>query len=288
MTGWLIYHQADIQRNRVFIDKWIEAGHRRNVHLQLVTIQQLRFGIRNNAPFLQLDGQDALPSFAVMRVQQPLLSLQLESMGIPVFNNARVSRICNDKRLTHSLLQGSVPMMDTAFVDADTNQQPFAFPVVVKAAHSCGGRHVFLCRDEQSYSLALKACAPDAAVVQPLCDTPGKDVRVYVLGNRIVKTMMRYSADGDFRSNLGQGGDAQPYPLDTEPLQHVEHILSLFSFDLVGIDFIFHQGKLVFNEIEDAVGTRMLYIHTEMDIVSMYLDHILERISLISNSNVTI
>ncbi len=204
-----------------------------------------------------------------------------------MFNNAQVARICNDKRLTHNALQGIVPMMDTAFVEADTFVQPFDFPVVVKAAHSCGGRHVFLCQDEQSYRLALSTCAPDAVVVQPLCDTPGKDVRVYVLGNRIVQTMMRFSSDGDFRSNLGQGGNTQPYSLDAETHQYVERILGQFSFDLAGIDFIFHQGKLVFNEIEDAVGTRMLYIHTNMDIVAMYLDHIAERLSIYGN-NVTI
>lgn len=279
MTGWLVYRREDVQRNQFFINKWMESGAARNVSMKLVTLEELSFGVKSNQPFLLRHGQNKRPAFIVMRVQQPLLSLHLESMDIPVFNNAHVARICNDKRLTHNALQGIVPMMDTAFVEADTFKRSFDFPVVVKAAHSCGGRHVFLCQDEQSYRLALNACAPDAVVVQPLCDTPGKDVRVYVLGNRIVQTMMRFSSDGDFRSNLGQGGNAQPYSLDAETRQYVERILGQFSFDLAGIDFIFHQGKLVFNEIEDAVGTRMLYIHTNMDIVAMYLDHIVKRLS---------
>jgi glutathione synthase/RimK-type ligase-like ATP-grasp enzyme len=102
---------------------------------------------------------------------------------------------------------------------------------------------------------------------------------VYVLGDTMVQTMMRFSNDGDFRSNLGQGGNAAPYKLDEETLGHVKTIQSLFTFGLVGIDFIFHQGNLVFNEIEDAVGTRMLYIHTELNIVERYLDHILSVIA---------
>ncbi|NLG58257.1 MAG: hypothetical protein GX540_07585, partial [Clostridiales bacterium] len=44
---------------------------------------------------------------------------------------------------------------------------------------------------------------------------------------------------------------------------------------LIGVDFLFHQGRLLFNEIEDAVGTRMLYALGEGDIVRDYLAHIL-------------
>ena len=49
---------------------------------------------------------------------------------------------------------------------------------------------------------------------------------------------------------------------------------------LVGIDFIYHQGRLVFNEAEDAVGTRMLYMHTARDIADEYLSLILSRVSM--------
>ncbi len=40
----------------------------------------------------------------------------------------------------------------------------------------------------------------------------------------------------------------------------VEEICRLFDFGLAGIDFIVEEGgSLVFNEIEDVVGARMLY-----------------------------
>lgn len=279
MTGWLVYQKSEVTRNKVFIDKWMQAAALRHVTLHLIYVEDLAFGVQDNLPFLHWQGAAHKPDFVVMRVQQPLLSLHVTRMGIPCYNNAEVARICNDKRLTHLLLQGLVPMMDTAFLEGNTCSHPFAYPVVVKAAHSCGGRHVFLCRDDAAFAEAVASCAPDGVVVQPLCDTPGKDVRVYVLGNRIITSMMRFSSDGDFRSNLGQGGDAVYYPLDSETNRHVKAILGQFSFGLCGIDFIFHQGKLVFNEIEDAVGTRMLYIHTDIDIVRLYLDYILDQLT---------
>ena len=41
------------------------------------------------------------------------------------------------------------------------------------------------------------------------------------------------------------------------------------------VDFVFHQGKAYLNEIEDAVGTRMLYQFTDVKIVEEYMDLIL-------------
>ena len=44
--------------------------------------------------------------------------------------------------------------------------------------------------------------------------------------------------------------------------------------DYYGIDFVFDNGKAVFNELEDAVGARMVYANTEIDIIGMYIDYI--------------
>ncbi len=279
MNAWLVYEKDNTKRNYKFIRHWISLGKENGIRFRLVLREQLFYGVENNKLALKIKGEDLRPDFAVMRLNAPLLSKHMEDMGIPVFNNAKVAYVCNDKRLTHSVLAGQVPMMDTAFVDAESKTAPFNYPVVVKASNSCGGRKVFLCDNDEAYNAALQSCRPDTAVVQPLSDTTGKDVRVYVLNNRILQTMMRFSTNGDFRSNIGQGGDAVPYELDGETRKYVDKIISNFDFSFVGIDFIFNKGRLVFNEIEDAVGTRMLFAHTYIDPVKEYLDYIIKYIS---------
>lgn len=273
MTGWLVYERANVARNQFFIDRWLEGAQRRGIALTLLYGDTLAFGIREGLPFARLDGQEGRPDFVVMRLQHPVLSEHLEKMGIAVYNTARVAGICNDKWATYNLFSQVLPMMDTAWANQDTAICPFPYPVVVKANHGCGGRGVFCARNADDFRRALAAIAPDSAVVQPLCDTPGQDVRVYVLGQEIVATMLRHS-DQDFRSNVGLGGGFQPYALNSELEGYVRLVMAQFSFGLVGIDFIFHQGRLVFNEIEDAVGTRMLYAHTQRDIAADYLDWI--------------
>ncbi len=87
--------------------------------------------------------------------------------------------------------------------------------------------------------------------------------------------MMRRS-NHDFRSNINQGGDAIPWQLGEKEEKWVREIAAAFDFGLAGVDFILHKGRLLLNEVEDAVGTRMLYA-SGYDVVPDYLDLILER-----------
>ena len=268
MRGWLIYEQENIQRNTRFIDFFMDAAKKRNVNLQLITTAEIAFGVQSSGLFLCPE----TPDFAVVRCMRPDLSRHLESMGVKVFNNACVSEICNDKQKTHAFfVENGLPCLDTAFVRPDCPLHPFDYPVVVKASSGCGGRQVYLCKNEAAYLEKLALIAPDTAVVQPLCDTPGRDVRAYVLDGKMIQAMERYS-DGDFRSNFGLHGLARPTELTGEMQQYIDTIASILKPSLVGIDFIFHRGKPYLNEIEDAVGTRMLYQFTSLQIVEEYMD----------------
>lgn len=66
-----------------------------------------------------------------------------------------------------------------------------------------------------------------------------------------------------------------PYELGKEEKTIVEKLLSRWHFDFAGIDFIRDdKGQLLFNEIEDVVGSRMYYQCYEEDILSVYLNYI--------------
>ena len=65
-----------------------------------------------------------------------------------------------------------------------------------------------------------------------------------------------------------------PYKLSASEEALVLKIASLLKFDYIGIDFVFNKGKIVFNEIEDSVGARMVYEKTDIDILRLYCDYI--------------
>lgn len=271
MRGWLIYEPDNIPRNARFIDFFMTAAKTRGVALQLLSTPEIMLGVRQGALFLQPER----PDFAVVRCMRPDLSRHLEKMGVRVFNSALVSEICNDKQKTHAFfVENGFPCLDTAYVRPDCPAHPFDYPVVVKASGGCGGRQVYLCPDEKTYRERLSGIFPDTAVVQPLCDTPGRDVRAYMLGGRLIQAMERYS-QGDFRSNFGLHGLARPITLTEEMQRQAERAAALLGLALAGVDFVFHRGKAYLNEIEDAVGTRMLYQFTNIQIVEEYMDFIL-------------
>lgn len=264
MTGRLFYTPEGAARNRRFIDFWMAAASKCGVRMELHLTDE------------PLPAEK--PDFAVVRAMDPALSLRLEQMGIPVFNPASVSACCNDKWKTYCLASSlGVPFPETVYVPDPAFLPSAPYPYVLKACGGHGGTQVYLIRDEREAYAASEALKGVPSVLQRPVSDLGRDVRVYILGDRILASMLRVS-DTDFRSNFCLGGRAVPYTLSAEETEMVRAFQSALPFGLAGIDFLFDRGKAVFNEIEDVVGCRMLYTHTEIRPVELYLDWILQRL----------
>lgn len=220
-----------------------------------------------------------IPDLVVMRSVNPSLSAYLESKGARVWNDSFVARICNDKWATYGYLrERGIESLPTRLVTRETLVSgPFDFPGVLKSRDGHGGTEVFWAKNRVELMTAFQKIGQKSAVWQSPASDLGKDLRVYVLGKKIVVAMLRESNDG-FRSNFCLGASASVYPLSEEEKRRVDQITDLFSFGLAGIDFIFHQGRVVINEIEDVVGSRMIYSRTDLDIASLYVDFMLRTL----------
>ncbi|MBR4483682.1 MAG: hypothetical protein IKO97_00630, partial [Erysipelotrichaceae bacterium] len=86
------------------------------------------------------------------------------------------------------------------------------------------------------------------------------------------------SSDSDFRANFKLGGNAEIVDVPADVERMVKTIVPELMPDFVGIDFIFSDGKPYLNEIEDVVGTRMLYKLTDLDPAKMYIEYIADRV----------
>ena len=60
-------------------------------------------------------------------------------------------------------------------------------------------------------------------------------------------------------------------------IKTINKLREALDFDFVGVDFIRHDGRWVLNEIEDVVGTRMIYALTDIDAADKYIDYILKN-----------
>ena len=101
-------------------------------------------------------------------------------------------------------------------------------------------------------------------------------MRVYVLGGKVLVAVKR-SSKTDFRSNFSLGGNAELTTVSQKVLEYIERIVKELEADFIGIDFIRHNGEWVLNEIEDVVGTRMIYSLTKTDAAEVYIKYILSK-----------
>lgn len=292
MIGWLIYHQKDIEKNIKYIEFYKKEGFLLNIQFQVLEVEKIRFGMKKNQWTFTYDNESIeFPDFIIQRSIYPLLSRQLEYMNIPTFNNSFVSEICNDKAKTYQYIGSlGINMIDTIFcknIHLPSYLESVREKMVIKAVDGHGGEQVFLldyeqCSEEeyqeQCKSLITHMNHSDV-VIQPLVGTKHQDLRVYVIGNRIVASILRTAKSG-FKSNFSLGGDVVAYELQKKEYDIVNRIVNVFDFGLVGIDFIIgDSGEFLFNEIEDVVGARMLYQCTNINLVRLYLEHIINKIS---------
>ncbi len=265
MTGWLIYSREGAKRNQTFIEFWKKAA-----ALSGVTIEVL-----HTDESLPTEN----PDFAVVRDMNPPYSRMLESRGIHVFNPAEVSEVCNNKWNTYCLADKlGILYPKTEYILDPSVMSTHPYPYVLKSCTGHGGTQVFLVKNENDAKKASDALAGVPSVLQEAVSDLGRDLRIYVLGKRVIASMLRVS-DTDFRSNFCLGGSAVPYELTAHERSVVDAFANALPFGLVGIDLIFDHGKAVFNEIEDVVGCRMLYSMTDLDPVGMYLSYILDRLN---------
>lgn len=266
MKGLLIYDDIGRARNEWFIDRLIESAKLLGHELNLVIYNgELHF--------------DTSVDFAIVRTINPEINEYFESFSIPCFNNFKTSKIANDKWLTYLFAKElGISVMDTKKPSSVTEAMcTFNFPFVLKSVDGHGGSEVFLVENKQKCKDLFSLYDKDRLIIQKLSSEPGIDMRIYMLGGEILAAAKR-SSDSDFRSNFSLGGNAEIVSVPDDVCDIAKLVCKELAAELVGIDFIRHNGKWVLNEIEDVVGTRMLYSLTELDTAKLYIEHIADKL----------
>ena len=262
MKGYIIYNTEDLTKNKRFIKFITETLNEYNIDVELVIIDRVELAELEN------------PDFVINRSRNADVSRYFEGKNIRVFNSGKITEIANDKRKSYEYLEGIVPFMPLmSEEEAESSGKPY----IIKSCNGHGGTQVFMVENFQQKNEAIKEMKGNDFIFQKCCSDLGRDVRVYVIGNEIVQAMERTSAES-FKSNYSLGGKAEPYTLKDYEISMVKKILNVLPMDYAGIDFIFHKGKAVFNEIEDAVGARMIYENTDIHIVKLFAEYIAREV----------
>lgn len=279
LNAWLIYDEGDAERNKEYIKFYFKECAAREIKLSLLLAGELLPGISGGGLNLFYKGKALKkPDFAIMRYPCPFLSEHIESMGIPLFNCAEISRVANDKRKSYMLAKNlGLPVLDSFFPHKGAEDVPANLPAIVKPARGRGGRDVYLARDEGELSAALSRLRGEDVVVQRAAADLGRDLRVYAIGGQIIAAILRENKKSH-KANLSHGASARRYTLSEEERCMASAVIKKLPKGYIGVDFIFEGGSPVFNEIEDVVGARALYELTDLNPAAMYLDWIVSEI----------
>lgn len=278
INGLLVYHREDYEKNQWFAHEIINCGRDNHLHIELVLTDELLLGIDGELFASVKNKRIKCPTFVVNRSRDSFIATHFERMGSRVFNSSLVTEICNHKGRTHQFVNAN-GIKSVKTWCGNRNYTPLeqfqnSFPLVLKTVGGHGGNEVFLLQNRDELTNKISNLPSDEFILQEVCESPGTDIRVFVLGNQILAAVKRYSATS-FKSNFSLGGQVEPYPLTEDEKQLVRKIIGLTQFDFVGIDFLLDKdGHFLFNEIEDVVGTRTLYQCYEMDVVNEYVSYI--------------
>jgi gamma-F420-2:alpha-L-glutamate ligase len=282
INGWLIYSKQDAFENKAYIEWFIEEGKKQSMQIELILREQLSIGIYQNKHSVMYQGANVeLPEFAIVRTVEPLVNRMLEELGVKVFNSSTVSEICNNKARTYlEVAKLGIPMVQTIFIKKEnlTPTPPMSVPFVIKEVAGRGGKQVTYMENLIKWYEFTQHITGSEFVIQSTNVQLGKDLRVFVVGREIVGAVLRESKS-DFRANYKLGGSATWYPLRVDEKELIMKIITSFDFGMVGIDFLIgHHGELLFNEIEDVVGSRTLSAVSDVNILEKYVALIRKRV----------
>ena len=226
---------------------------------------------------IRLGSQGVWPTLALAR--------HLQAMGTHWLNELGAMDVARDKWHTlQRLTQAGIPVPPTftnvaASMSGWLRQSP---EWVIKSTTGLQGTGVMLAPSYASaigVADALRGMRVDSIVQPYYTESMGQDIRCLVIDGQVVASMIRTQLGGDFRSNVHQGGVAQP--VIPTPLECEMAIESARAIDLMvaGVDIIrTHSGPMVL-EVNASPGLEGIEsVHTPL-LAELMIDALLRRLS---------
>ncbi|WP_130860242.1 ATP-grasp domain-containing protein [Gracilibacillus phocaeensis] len=290
-TGWIVYNGNLYTKKFSEQVEWLlYSAKQLNIEMEAIANHDLLVMTDQTGPTLLTDKQ--APDFVFFWDKDLFLARQLEHQGIRLFNSARTIEICDDKALTHvELASHGVPMPRTiiapkVYVKLEDDRhlqkvmETIRFPMIIKEAFGSFGEQVYYIENEEVLRKKVRELGNTPYIFQEyLPSSYGKDIRLHVVGDRVVASMLRKS-DDDFRANVTAGGQMFPYQPTKEEEALAIKTSQLVGADFAGVDLLFGpKQEPIVCEINSNAHFKNIYDCTGIDITKDMLSYIKEQLS---------
>lgn len=217
----------------------------------------LTLGVRTN--FSDYSPQEAELIRNVDKIYYPTTFYAdlFDAMGKATFPSYHTYKCVQDKikqTALFELLKISHPRTRVFYGKRQKNSilQYFEFPFIGKIPRgSAMGRGVYLIRNEKELRCYLDRVSP--AYIQEYLPID-RDIRVVVIGNRIVHAYWRIAAENEYRSNVALGGTIQLNAVPEKAKDLALQAARACRWDDVGIDICEHNAKFYILEANMKYG----------------------------------
>lgn len=290
MVGWLVVNCFLNSRKYVEINELLKNG-AKDFGVTLEIIPSDKILCQNFAGAKEFKR----PDFVLFWDKDIVLAKKLEMLGIPVFNSAHAIEICDSKKLTSIYLEKSgVPMPKTIcspmtfegvgykslnFLDYAISN--LGFPFIMKEEYGSFGQQVYFINSrEEAISVINKANSRGLIFQEYIATSRGKDVRVNVVGGKVIASMMRYN-ENDFRSNITNGGKMMKYNISKEQEDIAIKACEAIGLDFAGVDILFGKGDTpIVCEVNSNPHFKSTLDCTGIDMSSYIIAHVVSKLKL--------
>lgn len=212
---------------------------------------------------------------------------QFETADIYALNGSVGVERARDKLRAHqTLARKKLGMPITAIAHSTENvkdllQMVGGTPVVIKLLDGAQGRGLILAETQKAAESVIETLRELDAyflIQEFIKEADGQDVRCFVVGDKVVGSMVRTAAEGDFRSNLHRGGTAAKTNITPTERKIAVEAAKALGLAVAGVDFVRSaRGPLVL-EVNSSPGLQGIEAATGKNIAGLMLDHVEKQV----------
>jgi ribosomal protein S6--L-glutamate ligase len=271
------------------VERLREACYRRGHRVRVLDTLQLSPAVGQGAPLLYRNKPLSRFDAVIARIGPSVSSYgtavveQFEHAGVATLPNARAIRVCRDKfRALQVLSRHGLPVPATVLVRDRAGVRAAVaavggVPVILKPVEGSQGTGVILAETTRLAEAVVETLllARKGVLVQHFVkESRGRDLRVLVVGARVVASMQRRAAPDEFRSNVHRGGRIEKTQLAPELVGIAERAALVLGAGVAGVDLIESRAGPLVLEVNSSPGLEGIERATGADVASAVLEHL--------------
>ncbi|MEW4468053.1 30S ribosomal protein S6--L-glutamate ligase [Parasphingorhabdus sp. JC815] len=268
----------------------LEAAEERGHELQILNTLRCTMNITSHRPSILYNGEtlkgfDAvIPRIGASITHYGLAVLrQFEMMGVwPLNESVAVGRSRDKLRSMQIFAKHGLGLPVTAFAhDPKQTEEVLKIvggaPAVIKLLEGTQGIGVVLgetANSAKSVIEAFRGLNVNILVQEFIKEAGASDIRIFVIGGKVVAAMKRTGAEGDFRSNLHRGGSAKMVKITPEERSTAVRAAKVMGLNVAGVDILRANHGPVIMEVNSSPGLEGIENATGKDVAGQIIQFI--------------